>query len=201
MQEFFFQIPWWVPAGLIAAGIATWLWANNRLRQREKRIGLGLVLLAVGLSILSYMVDTPSEVVEGLTRQLVTAVVERNQSKIGAILHPDAIAFNWNRQDIITGAKYYAEKTGLNSARIMGLQVEKEGQDLVSYLSVWSDHSGGPELPVTNLTSQWKLIWAGKGKQWLLIEIIPLQIGNVQREQVEGRYLDRPVPSGVRSKP
>lgn len=193
MYEFFFQIPWWVPAGLTVAGIATWLWANNRLRHREKRIGLGLVLLAMGLSLLSYLVDTPAEVVERLTRQFVTAVVERDVTRTAALLDTEAIAFNWNRQDIISGAKYYAEKTSLKSARITGLQVEKEGQDLVSYLGVWSDHTGGSELPMTNLTSQWKMIWTGKGKQWLLVEIIPLQIANVQREQIERQYLDHPV--------
>ena len=64
MQEFFFHIPWWAPAGLVAAGVGTWVWGNNRLRQREKRIGLGLVLLAAAFSVLSYAVDTPAEVVD-----------------------------------------------------------------------------------------------------------------------------------------
>ena len=193
MEEFFFHIPWWAPAGLIAAGVATWVWANNRLRPREKRLGIGLILLAVGLSILSYLVDTPSEIVERQTRELVSAVVDQNQSRIASLLHPEAVAFNWNRQDIISGATYYAKKTGLKSARILSLQVEKDGQDLVSYLSVWSDHSGGEEFPISNLNSQWKLIWAREGKQWRLIEIIPLQIGDVPREQIQQRYLDQPV--------
>lgn len=193
MQEFFFHIPWWAPAGLIAAGVALWVWANNRVRKREKQIGLGLVVLAVVLSAISYLVDTPAEIVDRLTRQFVTAVVEQDTAKTAALLDSEAIAFNWSRQDIINGAKYYAEKTGLKSARITSLQVEKDGQDLVSYLNVWSDHTGGSELPVTNLTSQWKLIWVGKGSQWHLIEIIPLQIGNVAREEIEQRYLEHPV--------
>jgi hypothetical protein len=193
MQDFFFQIPWWAPASLIAAGIGIWVWGNNRLRIREKRIGLALVLLAVLLSAISYFVDTPSETVDRLTRQFVSAVVARDTARTGELLHPDAIAFNWDRQDIINGAQYYAEKTGLTGARVTGLQVAKDGPDLVSYLNVWSDHAGGPELPATNLTSQWKLVWAGQGKSWRLIEIVPLQIGTVQGDQVQHTYLERPV--------
>lgn len=94
MQEFFFQIPWWAPSGLIAAGVAMWVWANNRLRKREKLIGLGLILLAVILSVISYLVDTPAEIVDRLTRQFVTAVVEQDTTKTAALLHTEAIAFN-----------------------------------------------------------------------------------------------------------
>lgn len=194
MYDFFFHLPWWAPAGLVAAGIAVWVWGNNRVRTREKRIGVGIILLAGLLSLVSYLVDTPAETVDRLTRELVSAVVARDSTKTGALLHAEAIAFGWDRQDIIAGAKHYAERTGLTSARITSLRVESDGQDLVSYLSVWSDHTGGPELPTNFLTSQWQLIWADTGGQWQLIEIIPLQIANVPREQIQQRTSTAPFP-------
>ena len=62
---------------------------------------------------------------------------------------------------------------------------EKEGNDLASYLTVWSSHQGSSSFPVSDLNSQWKLEWAKDGEQWRIVGIVPLQIGQTTREAIE----------------
>jgi hypothetical protein len=130
--------------------------------------------------------------VEQGTRQFVRAVVDGDQAKIAALLDSQAVAYNWGKAEIVSGAVYYARESGLSGARVLGLEIEREGDALVSYLAVWSDHAGG-SLPVGSLNSRWKLQWQRQGRQWLLREIIPLQIGQAQRDAIEQRYLRDPV--------
>jgi len=191
--EIFFDLPWFIPAAVAIAGIAVFLWANARLRKRERTIGLGMVGLALLMTIVSYLIDTPRETVEKRTRMFVAAVVAKDGSAIGNLLASNAMAFAWDKQDIIDGAMHYAEATGLSGARLLSLQGVKEGNALFSYMTVWSQHTGTTSLPITDLNSQWKLEWIEEGDKWLIIEIVPLQIGQVSREAIERSYLDRPV--------
>ena len=194
-MDSFFDLPWWVPAGLALAGMALFLWANARARKREQALGLGLITLAVLLAVVSYFVDTPRETVEKRTRMFVAAVVAKDKPGIGALLASDASAFAWNKQDIIEGAVYYADETGLSSARLISLEAVKEGDGFVSFITVWSQHSGTSSFPVTDLTSQWKLEWARDKEKWVIVAIVPLQIGPISREEIERRYLASPVPT------
>ena len=194
-MDSFFDLPWWVPAGLAVAGIALFLWANARTRKREQAFGLGLIALAVLLAVVSYLVDTPRETVEKRTRMFVAAVVAKDKPGIGDLLASDASAFAWNKQDIIEGAVYYADETGLSGARLISLEAVKDGDVFVSYITVWSQHSGASSFPMADLTSQWKLEWARDKEKWVIVAIVPLQIGPIAREDIERRYLDSPVPT------
>lgn len=193
LVEIFFDLPWFIPAAVAITGIALFLWANARLRKRERAIGLGLVGLALLMAIVSYLIDTPRETVEKRTRMFVAAVVAKDSSAMGDLLAGDAIAFSWDKQDIIDGAIHYAEATGLTGARLLSLQGVKEGNTLFSYMTVWSQHSGTTSFPIADLNSQWKLEWIKEGDKWRVIEIVPLQIGQTSREAIERSYLDRPV--------
>ncbi len=195
MSEFFFDIPWYVPVMLIVGGIALFFWANNRVRRHEKNIAGGLVALAILLLAVSYFFETDSEVVLRRTREFVQAVIARDATGIGALLDARASAYAWDKKEIIDGAVYYATDTGLAGARIMSLSVEKDGNDRAAALSVWSQHTGGNRFPVTDLNSTWKLLWVKRGKDWLILSITPIQIGQTMREDIERQYLDRPVRS------
>lgn len=194
-MELLFDIPWYIPAGLAAGGVGVFLWANARLRKRERWIGIGIVGLAILLTAVSYLVDTPLETVIRQSRQFAAAVVAKDRGGMDRLLAEDASAFAWDKQEILDGAMYYADLTGLTGARIVRLTAEKEGNDLVSYLTVWSQHQGSSSFPVSDLNSQWKLEWARDGEKWRIVGIVPLQIGQTGRETIERTYLDRPVPS------
>lgn len=192
-MEFLIDPPWWLPATIAAVGIGLFVWGNNRLRPREKWIGIGVVCAAVLLMLAAYFLASSRETVERQTRELVQDVVDQDANGIAGVLDPEAVAFGWNRQDIIDGAVHYAGETGLTGARIMGLKVENQGRDLVSLLSVWSQHTGRGNMPVSDLNSQWRLLWVKTDDRWLLLEITPVQIGPMQQDAIEQQYFSRPV--------
>lgn len=192
MSEFFFDIPWVVTATLAVVGIGLFIWANNRMRQREKRVGLGLIGLAGALVLFSYLMETDREIVARRTRELVAAVVGQDSQGIGRLLDARATAYGWDKQEIMEGTVFYARETELTGARVISLEVREESRDLVSHLAVWSQHSGAPRFPVTNLNSTWKILWIKRADQWLIYAITPIQIGQTMGEDVQRRYLDRP---------
>lgn len=192
-MEFLIDPPWWLPVTIAAIGIGLFVWANNRIRPREKAIGIGIVALAAIVMLAAYFIESDREVVDRQTRELVQDVVDQDGKGIGGKLDPQAVAFGWNRQDIIDGAVHYAGETGLTGARIIGLKVENEGRDLISLLTVWSQHTGRGNMPVTDLNSQWRLLWVKTDDQWLLLEITPIQIGPMQQDAIEQQYFSRPV--------
>ena len=103
-MELLFDIPWYIPAGLAAAGVGVFLWANARLRKRERLVGLGIVALAILLTAVSYFVDTPLETVIRQSRLFADAVVAKDRSGMDRLLAEDASAFAWDKQEILDGA-------------------------------------------------------------------------------------------------
>lgn len=192
MYEMVFAVPWYIPTSLIGAAIAIFIWANNRLNLPGKRFALALGLFATLWTVVSYLVETPMEKVDAATRQFVRAIVAQDRTRLASLLDEQAMAYNWNKPQIMDGAIHYANETGLKGARIIGLKIEQEGTNLVSYLGVWSQHEGG-KMIMTDLNSQWRLDWRLNGDHWQLEQITPIQIGQVQRDQIEQTYLNRPV--------
>ncbi len=197
-MEFLFDIPWYVPTSFAAAGVGLFSWANARLKKRERAAGVGLILLAVLLAGISYAVDTDQEKVEKRTREFVRAVVAADRAAIASLLDEGAIAFAWDKQEIIDGAVYYAAQTDLIGARILSLHGAYEGRTLVTYLTIWSQHGGRSSFPANDMNSQWKLEWVNRAGDWRIVEIIPQQIGQVSREAIERTYLNRSTPPAFR---
>jgi len=192
-MELFFDIPWWLPVGILAAGIGVFIHGNNRLNKKQKLLGLGIMSAAVVLTMISYLVETDREIITRQTRALAQAVVEQNRQKMGLLLDRDVTAHFWGKQEILDGAVHYAQLTRLKSATVFSLQVTPEGRRFISRMTVWSRHDPGGMMMHSELNSQWQLLWDKTNEGWLVLEIIPLQIGPVQREAIEQRYLTQPV--------
>jgi hypothetical protein len=118
-------------------------------------------------------------------------VVDQDADALSELLDRRAVAYLWGRQQIVDGACFYARQTHLGSARIVRLDVELQPHGAVSHLSVWSQHSGGGDPPITDLNSQWKLSWRKDEDAWRIDEIVPLRIGQFDRQFIEGNYLSR----------
>lgn len=192
-MDWFFELPWFYPAGLAILGAVVWFHGNNRLREREKRLGVAIILVSLLVGLAGYLVDTPRKIVLRNSRAFVDAVVARDAKRMAGLLDEEAIAAMWNKPQIVAGAIHYAQETGLTGARMFALEAAKEGPDLASYFTVWSQHTGTERFPVNDMNSRWKLEWVKVGDQWLIRTIIPLQIGQTSREEIERQYLSRPV--------
>ena len=192
MLETLFETPWYVWAGLIGIGLVLFVWANRRLSRPYEMAGALIMLAGIVLGVAAYLVDTPREKVARGTRAFVRAVVDHDKKTLDGLLAPEAGAFNWDKQEIIDGAVHYATQEKLTSARIVGLNVAKEGDQIASYLTVWSQHNGRNAL-YDSLSSRWKFEWRKSNDQWLLCNIIPLQIGPIEGGEINSRYLSKPV--------
>jgi hypothetical protein len=185
MGDFIFEVPWWAIAVLLADGLAFFIVGNRRLNARLRALGAGLIALALVWMAVSWAVQTDLEVADRQTRDLVRRVVAQDEEGIRALLHRRATAGNWNAEQIVKAAVHYARLLSLTSARVTGLQRERQRDDISVRLTVLSDHGSYPTV------STWRLDWQRVDQDWRLRRIAPLQIGNAAQGEVEERYLDR----------
>ena len=71
--------------------------------------GLIVLLLGAVLWLVSFVVDTPREIVARGSREFVQSVVKRDQAALKNLLSPNATLMVWNRDDIIAGSAIHVE--------------------------------------------------------------------------------------------
>lgn len=188
MGDFVFQVPWWVIAALVGGGIAVFVFGNRRLQDGVRNLGAGLVVLALVWAVVSYLVETDLEQVDGNARQLVRLVVAQDETGIRGLLHPWASAGAWNADDIARGTVYYARLFSLSGAHVLSSAPQRRGRDISQQLVVLSEHGGYP------VKSVWQLDWQPERPGvWRLRTITPVEVGEVQQDALERQYLEHPV--------
>lgn len=194
MLDFVFSVPWWTIVALVGIGTGVLAYYNRRLNRRGQRIGIAILAFAIIWAVVSYLIVTDLEKTIAGTRQLVRAVLAQDAPAIRSLLAADAIAGGWDREEIVSGAVYYAKETGLTAVRILSVEPSRQGAAILVTLGVLSEHGQASAYSGLNLGSTWELEWRRAGDQWLVRTITPIQIGPVTRDEVERCYLDRPVP-------
>src|SRR5688572_16280892 len=125
MTDLLFDTPWWLPALIAGVGIVVFVTGNKRVENRVRYAGLGILLLAVALVVVSYLVETPNEVAERRSRELVHAFEQRDWAAMTSILDPGAIVtvpnatVYKNRDDIIANAKLAHERYHFKSVNVL----------------------------------------------------------------------------------
>jgi len=177
MRDFFFSTPWWVFVVIAAGAVFMLVTGNNRQDAKLRRIG-GIVFLAgVAWFLTSWFVETPPEIARRQTREFVKAVVARNSAKLEQLLHSNASAGAWDKQDIIHGTKFYADQYGLTSAYATAIAIEETPTVCVGRLTVLSQQEGGT-VPIGAITSTWELNWLAGDGGWKLKDLTLIGIGN-----------------------
>src|SRR3954465_11709461 len=126
VNQVLFETPWWLLTLVAIVAIALLVSGNNRQQNQLKLAGFIVLSLGIILAAVSFFVDTPREKALKGTRQFVRAVVDRDQAKLRSLLHPNASLLGWNKEDIVYGAKQYAEDFNLKDATITHLDADQD---------------------------------------------------------------------------
>lgn len=188
MTDLLFDVPWWLPTLLVIAGIAIWVRGNRRQERRPIAIGIGLIVLAVGWSLLSYFVDTPKETCQKQTRQFVQAVVDRDWNAFNTLCGSDLdfkmMGNSWRmegRDEIVSMVKGEVEHIGLKSAHVSDTKASQDGNTITVSMTVWSNQTLTMERPID---SDWEMDWRRVGERWVLREVRATRVANLAPDEV-----------------
>lgn len=189
MRELLFAVPWWLPTLIALIALAMLVNGNRRQNARMRGAGLTVLLLAVVWGVMSYLVDTPREKCEKLTRRFVQSVVARDFGTFRALMEP-GVTFqfagsDWRidgRENLTETVKDRADKIGLKSATVTSMRSAESADTVTTTIRVWSSQELTLDQPVN---SQWELDWRQTGGQWLLHEIRAIEVSGASPEQVQ----------------
>lgn len=188
MSDLLFDVPWWIPTVLIVVGLALTVSGNRRQIARTRNAGLAMIALAIGWSVMSYLVDTPKEKCQRQTRQFVQSVVDRDWKTFSSLLAPDVrFAFTgspWEiegRDTLEQDVKTNVESIGLKSVNITHTQAAQDSRGITISIAVWSTQTQTMERP---LDSDWEMEWRWSGERWLLHDIRAVQVANLSADQI-----------------
>ncbi len=190
LSDYLFDTPWWLLVVLIGGGAAVW-WILQLRRQRlGARVGLAVAAVGVGLLLSSYFVKTDKEKVVADTRRLLTAVETRDSKTLESLLHPAASLAGWRKQDIVYGAKIYADQYGVQSIAIRSIELEQNSDMITETLSIISHHDANKTM-YSMFPSTWQFDWLKDGDKWVLKNISVLKFANIEQNQMNQQYFSR----------
>lgn len=189
MSDYLFETPWWLPTAIIAAGVVVFISGNRRVKPPMRNLGLAIVGLAIVLMVVSYWVETAKERAVARTRQLVEAVVRRDQRAMQSILEADTIITSSNnltlfagRDAIINAALAASEIYGLERAIILSLDAQRVQTEIDIDLTVLTFSNSQ-----RSTRSGFHLNWQQRADGWHLMSIQVLTIDDRDPSQFLGR--------------
>jgi hypothetical protein len=188
MTDLLFDVPWWIPTVLVIVGLALAVSGNRRQINNTRNGGLAMIGLAIGWSVMSYLVDTPKEKCQRQTRQFVQSVVDRDWLTFASLLAPD-VEFQFKgspwqiegRDTLESDVKQDVESVGLKSVHISNMQTVRDDRAITVTIAVWSTQTETMERP---LDSDWEMEWRWSGQHWLLHDIRAAQVANLSADQI-----------------
>ena len=195
LEDVLFAPEWWMlVAGTLLAVVAFVL--GNRRLNNKLMASSGVLLLFVGIWwLIGWSVETSREAALGGTRRFIAAVVARDERLMIELLSPAATLGAFNRDDIASSAKVYADQFGLKSALITGSELEERGSQVNCTIRVISQHEGGQRNSPDTLPTDWQFTWGkmpeSDGGKWKIVQITPIRIGNQEVSGIVGRFFTR----------
>ena len=189
MYDLLFNTPWWLPTSIIAAGIGLFLTGNARQKTRVRNVGAIVALLGVLLIVVSWEVETPKEIADRQTREIIHAVEKKDWPAMTRLLDPKSslgtvqLTIFSNREDLVNGAKNSSERWQLQSVIVTSLSVVQDQSDITVDVDVLSTQDSTMGRPVT---SSWKFDWEQSDKDWKLERITCLKIGDQEVSRLPG---------------
>jgi len=185
MKEWLFNPPWYAPVLLAGVALVLLYQGVQTTKKNLKIAGLATAVLAVGWIVLSAMIETDREVVERQTRELATAVNDRDWAKFKSLLDPKVTFYAYSGRDQLTQkAEQSADIVGVKDIVVSGIDVTDEpGGCTATFMATATVNEG-------RQPTNWKFSWAKdpSGKELLYrIDVLP-SIG-VSPDQITGRLV------------
>lgn len=188
MRDFLFATPWWVFIGLGVLAMSLLIAGNNRQNSQLKMSGLSVLFVGIAIFAISWIVETPVEIARRQTREMLTAIVNRQSEPLEQILHTNASLVKWGKPDIVYGAKMYADQYGIKSTTVTGMEAREEAGGYVQVdLAVLATFESS-KAPIDTIMSYWQFLYMETNNGWRLKEIIPKGIGQMQSQEVGSRF-------------
>jgi hypothetical protein len=184
MSEFFFELPvWFVIAGIVVgAGVA--IYGNNRMQRGILLGGIGLILLTLVMTAVSYFVDTPREQSVKRTKAIIAAVNAQDWNALRGLLNPTTTIYGFTGPDeIATIGEALAGRFGLKSASVISTKGTGEGGFISVSTTVRHDFSS-TMLPVTN----WLFLYEERKDGILLSKIEAADRAGTPVAQIQGQF-------------
>jgi hypothetical protein len=181
MTEFLFFVPLWFPISLIALGIGTFVYGNNRAQRQLTSSGIGLIVLSCMVWIVSYAIDTPSERCVARTRTIVRAVNDGDWGKLREQLNAGTMVLDLVGPDAIGEAvAREASRHDVKRATVLGLSTTRAGSAITVDVSVYSEQKAPPAF-----RTQWQFQYETRADGILLAKIVPVSGENASAGQIE----------------
>ncbi len=184
MSEFFFDIPWFVPVILAAAGGVAFVAANARQQTRVMQAGATAMLLAVVLTLVSYFVDTPRESAIANAQGIVQAVEDRDWPRFTELIGDRATVIGLlDAETTLRFVQDGTERADIQTLTIRRLEAQQQPPNGVSVdMTVISTaRDAGPG------ETSWRLLYGIDAEgQAVLLEVEPTNL-----PETVTRMLDR----------
>jgi hypothetical protein len=192
MARLLFDAPWWLPTFLAGIGIYLFWTGNRRSEAKVRNAGLALLAAAIGVMLLSYFVDTPVEKAVKRSKALVYSVEKRDWATMKATLDPTvslsvmgAQQLYVNRDELIHAAQKGVDQYGVKNIRVLSTTPEETGSLITITMTVMSEQDFTQGYPIT---TNWQFEWQQTGKEWSLVRITCIKIGNLSGEAAAQRF-------------
>jgi hypothetical protein len=171
---------WWV--ALLIAVVGAWIFVlgNKRLDKTLRRIGAGVVLIALFLGLVGFFYLTPLQKAVARTKELIHDVDRQNWTDLAAQLDDDTVVqagprvMAAGRDDCLNRLKSAYDRYGVKSVWILTVD-GNQNESLVTVTTVvvsQQDYTGGQ-----GVTSTWQLDFQQNGSRWILERITLLHVG------------------------
>ena len=169
MTNLLFDAPWWLPALLIAVGLALWISGNKRVDAGLKNAGYVFAALAIAVLLVSWLFDSDVERAVKRTHQLVDAVEDHNWQEMRNLLDPKvSFLFYKDRDQIVAGTKQAAEDYGLKSIIVTSTEAKQADTVITVTITCFANLDSLQGRP---FRSSWQLDWVETGEGWQLMTI------------------------------
>lgn len=174
MPEWLANPPWYIPVALGLLAMILLYQGNNLTNKNMKWAGLGLALVAALVLTLGSILESGRERVARNTREIATAVENRDWKLFRSLLDPN-VNFVWYKgaDPLTKGAEKSADQVNVKNITVSGLEVKDEpGGHVVDFMAT-ADVDIGPRAP-----TNWRFYW-GKNDDGSFslyrIELLPNQ--------------------------
>ena len=169
-MQFIYEPPWIAVAVLVLAGIALFVYGNNRLDKKLKLLGAVVAFLGVALGVTGHFLQSERERVDATMRDLLDSIEKRDWPRMQSHLDKDITVFALRGPAVVANsAKLAAEGMELKSLSLVDAKTDVSDDIATVTLQVASDGKWGQTITNWNLRFE-----KAPDGRWQLFEIDPL---------------------------